>query len=478
MARLEHAAAHALQQLAAVTDEEQLLYQAEQLVDVFEMLAAKYVNYGWNDEALKAVELTRGASVRLYSMIAEDRAEWATEANARWREDRIPHWLKDAGVWGSPEESIPDIEDYFDDHPIGPAVKDLLRAHADVPTAFLCEFISELVPGLTVVSALLCSMIGPDEWVNKRWQWQPAEGDLRLLRSDKYVPSGPFRKHLLAKVCAAGTRTLIEPMAEMIAESGARRLIVSMPGALSRLPVEAFPAPGAAPGAAGDPSSLAVTYLPSVRAGADWCHPDQQRTDFRSARVLVLGYEGDDLPGLAAEVASLEETWSGQVRVMPGPECSKKTVLEALAEPYDIIHVTGHGAFSEDSPLESALHFCSDFDNDGRNLSAYDLLLHAALEAHPLVILSSCESAVVADSRTNSFHGLAGSLFRAGARAIVGSRWPIASDIATETMKRFHHELRHSARAPDLSLQHVCRQLRDEGQPLEYWSAFGYFGVS
>lgn len=474
LGRLEEAAAHALQQFGAFGDERQLLYQAEQLVDVFEMLAAKYVNYGWNDHALGAVELTRAASVRLYSMIAEDRAQWVTEATARWHEDRYPYVLRDVGRGWRSKHSHERIEDYFDDHPIGPAMKDLLRGHADVPTAFLCEFISELVPGRIVVSALLCYMIGPDEWVNERWQWRPADGDLELLRSDRYVPSGPFRQRHLTRVCEAGTRTLVEPMAEMIAESGARRLIVSLPGALSRLPIEAFPSPG---GATDKPPAVAVTYLPSVRSGADLCRSAQQRTDLRSARVLVLGYEGDNMPEQAAELASLQDTWGGQVTVMPGLQCTKKTVLQALAEPYDIIHVTAHGTFSQVSPLESALHFCSDFDNDGRNLTARDLLVYAALEAHPLVILSACSSAVVADSRTNSFHGLAGSLFRAGARAIVGSRWPIADAIASEIMRCFHRELRHSSRAPDLSLRHVCHQLRDEGRPLEYWSAFGYFGI-
>ncbi len=470
---LEEAAAIALQQLGSFGDERQLLHQAERLVEVFEMLATKYADFGWNDHALSAVELTRGSTVRLYSMIGSDRAQWVEETSRRWHEDRWPWWVKDAGNWPLAGQTTQPIDDYFDDHPIGPAVKTLLRAHADVPTAFLCEIVAELKPGLTVVSALLCYLTGPDEWVNKRWLWRPGAGDLAELSSGKYVPSGKFRERLLGRARAAGARTLIEPVAEMITESGAERLIVSLPGALSRLPVEAFPVPGGAPGAI---APYAVTYLPSVRVGADLSRPDEPRTDLRQARVLVLGYEGEDMPGQADELAALSGIWGGQVTIIPGTHCTKKSVLTALQEPYDIIHITAHGTFNADSPLDSALHFCRDFGNDGRRVTASDLLVHVVFETRPIVILSACHSATVADSRTNSFHGIAGSMFRAGARGLIGSRWPIADEFAAEFMRRLHSQLRNSSRSPDLSVRDVAQTFREEGLA-EYWSAFGYFGI-
>ncbi len=92
-------------------------------------------------------------------------------------------------------------------------------------------------------------------------------------------------------------------------------------------------------------------------------------------------------------------------------------------------------------------------------------------------MLSACSSVVTADSRTNSFHGLAGSLFRCGARAIVGSRWPVDDQAAAVLMARFHRLLRTTAQSPDLSLQLACEQLREDGHRSEDWAAFGYYGV-
>ena len=74
---------------------------------------------------------------------------------------------------------------------------------------------------------------------------------------------------------------------------------------------------------------------------------------------------------------------------------------------------------------------------------------------------------MTADSRTNSFHGLCGSLFRVGARAIVGSRWPVADDAAAAVMADFHKRLASSTEIPEQCLDKTRRAMRNAGRPLK-----------
>jgi CHAT domain-containing protein len=84
---------------------------------------------------------------------------------------------------------------------------------------------------------------------------------------------------------------------------------------------------------------------------------------------------------------------------------------------------------------------------------------------------------MTADSRTNSFHGLPGSLLRIGARAIIGSRWPVHDEAAAVLMATLHHRLRSSSESPDLCLHRARTQMREGGYATEDWAAFAYFGV-
>ena len=100
----------------------------------------------------------------------------------------------------------------------------------------------------------------------------------------------------------------------------------------------------------------------------------------------MIGYEGDDMPRHREELASLEATWGPRPTVIPGEQCTKRSVMEALAGEHDIVHFLCHGTFNWFEPLRSALHFCSDRDDDRRQLTARDILHDVQLTAHPLVV--------------------------------------------------------------------------------------------
>lgn len=473
---IEEAASLALQQFSGVADEMQIVFQSERMSEVFDLLAFRYADFGWNDEALAALETIRGHAVRRYSM-PEDRVDAEMrELRHRQMEDMVPAAIKDSGLPSlTPALSERSIEDYFEEDPIGPQAKALMRGHDDVPTALVSLWVTEVLPGDPIVSALVCHMISEDEWVNKRWMWRADAKALALLRQQRWIEPGPFRERLLGRACRDGWEVLLQPAAEMIQETGARRLVVNLPGRLSRLPAEAFTDNGDGTPAWPD---LSVTYLPSVRFGADLVTRAGATGGVGGqAQVLALGYGGADMPEQEAELAALTEIWGEAARVIPGAQCTKKSVLDALAEPWDIVHIACHGTFNESVPLASALHFRADPDDDARRVTAEDLLRYVQLPSHPLVILSACSSVVTADSRSNSFHGLAGSLFRAGAQAIIGSRWPVADTAARACMVELHRALRQGGPA-DLALTRAVASLREDGRPIEDWAAFGYFGVA
>ena len=477
--QIEEAAALALQQFSGVADEAQIVFQSEKMSDVFDLLAFRYADFGWNDQALAALETIRGHAVRRYSM-PEDRADAEMrELRHRQMEDMVPAAIRDSGLPSlSPVLSQRSIEDYFEEDPIGPQAQALMRGHGDVPTALLCLWVTELRPGDPIVSALVCHMIAEDQWLNKRWMWRADARALARLREQEWIDPGDYRERLLRLGCREGWTALLEPAAEMITGTGAKRLVVNLSGRLSRLPVEAFTAGGGVPAW----PDLSVTYLPSVRFGADLiarAGPTGAGPDGTSAgaRVLALGYGGADMPEHEAELAAIAGIWGEAARVIPGAQCTKKSVLDVLNEPWDIVHIACHGTFDESVPMASALHFLPDPRDDARRVTAEDLLRYVQLPRHPLVILSACSSVVTADTRSNSFHGLAGSLFRAGAQAIIGSRWPVADQAARACMEELHRAL-HQGGPADLALARSVAALRADGRPAGDWAAFGYFGVT
>jgi CHAT domain-containing protein len=267
----------------------------------------------------------------------------------------------------------------------------------------------------------------------------------------------------------------LEPIWSLVEETGASRLALILPGRMTRLPVEAFLDGSGAVAMDG----RSATYLPSVRFGADLVGRSTRTGGYPGdeQRVLAIGYGGDDMPEHRAELDDLAGIWGKRLHIVAGDKCTKASVIEVLRQPWDIVHVAAHGTFDEVTPLRSALHFRADRDDDAHRVTAEDLLRDIQRPGHPLVILSACSSVVTADSKSNSFHGLAGSLFRIGAQAIIGSRWPVGDLAARRCMTELHRGLAEGMDA-DLALSRAGTRMRDDGLPAEEWAAFGYFGVA
>jgi CHAT domain-containing protein len=102
-----------------------------------------------------------------------------------------------------------------------------------------------------------------------------------------------------------------------------------------------------------------------------------------------------------------------------------------------LVHIAAHGTFRADSPLFSALQL------DDGPLTVYDL---ERLHRGPLhLVLSSCDSGVVAPAGADEVLGLASSLIPLGTVGIVASVVPVNDVAVVPLMIALHRELRGGA---------------------------------
>jgi CHAT domain-containing protein len=103
----------------------------------------------------------------------------------------------------------------------------------------------------------------------------------------------------------------------------------------------------------------------------------------------------------------------------------------------ELVHVAAHGTFRADSPLFSSLLL------DDGPLTLYDL---ARLRRGPRrLVLSSCDSGVVAPVGADEILGLASSLLPLGTVAIAASVVPVDDHAVVPLMVRLHRRLREGA---------------------------------
>jgi CHAT domain-containing protein len=89
-----------------------------------------------------------------------------------------------------------------------------------------------------------------------------------------------------------------------------------------------------------------------------------------------------------------------------------------------------------------------------------------------MVTLSACSTALTAESRTNTWHGLPGSLIEAGARCVIGSRWPVDDEVAKNTMVSLYQTLLASPMNVTVALRSIQDRIAVNGA-IKDWSCFG-----
>jgi CHAT domain-containing protein len=201
----------------------------------------------------------------------------------------------------------------------------------------------------------------------------------------------------------------------------------------------------------------AVSVAPSARA---WLQARAVVPPARAAPVLVRGPglgTGSEIPALAAEYPDATVLGSGSA--------TARRVLAAL-DGAGLAHIAAHGSFRADSPLFSSLRL------DDGPLTVYDL--ERLRRAPYRVILSSCDSGVLAPAGDDELLGLAHCLAPLGTAGLVASVVPVNDQVTAMLMTALHKHLRGGA-----SLAQALRDARDGTQddPVRAATAWSFLAL-
>jgi tetratricopeptide (TPR) repeat protein len=252
-----------------------------------------------------------------------------------------------------------------------------------------------------------------------------------MLRRLAYGPVVPSYAEADRRLTSMGDTLEQVLLGEAGAQLGDGNVIVVPPGKLHAVPWGLLP-------------HLRSRAVSVVSSAASWLHARRAAADsIQSAPagpvVLVRG------PGLAsegAEIPQLAADYAGDVEpvVLGNGTATAARVLNAI-DGARLVHIAAHGTFRADSPLFSALRL------DDGPLTVYDL--ERLRQGPRQLVLSSCDSGVVAPAGADEVLGLASSLIPLGTAAIVASVVPVNDTAVVPLMIALHRELRGGASPAD-----------------------------
>jgi tetratricopeptide (TPR) repeat protein len=251
-----------------------------------------------------------------------------------------------------------------------------------------------------------------------------------------------------AILAAAGPRLQDALLGPAAAALGDGPVIIVPPGRLHSIPWALLPALGDRP----------FSVAPSARA---WLRAHAAPPPGRRHVTLAGG------PGLVtggAEVPAVAGLYD-DVTVLGGAQATAAGVLAALDGAW-LGHIAAHGSFRADSPLFSALRM-----HDGP-LTVYDF---EQLERAPYrLILSSCDSGVLAPAGADELLGLVSSLLPLGTAGIVAGVVPLNDFAVVPLMVSLHRHLQASA-----SLAEALQRARADaaGDPLQHAAALSLISL-
>jgi tetratricopeptide (TPR) repeat protein len=199
------------------------------------------------------------------------------------------------------------------------------------------------------------------------------------------------------------------------AQLGDAPVVVVPPGKLHAVPWALLPALG----------SRIFSVAPSAQA---WMRARAARPPGSRGVTLARG------PGLAtdgSEVPVLAGMYSGAT-VLSGDEATAERVLSAIDGAW-LAHIAAHGRFRADSPLFSSLRM-----RDGP-LTVYDF--EQLRRAPYRLVLSSCDSGVLAPAGADELLGLVSSLLPLGTAGIVAGVVPLNDHAVVPLMVSLHGHL-------------------------------------
>ncbi len=478
---LESAVTFVQKDYPAITDPGGLVGNAEQFYKAYRALATNYIGVGWAFEGLALLETYRG---KVLEMAAHDRS---TRLREGWEAERRRSEYFQGPMAGDPAESTTLIAadetlgqwasgsglGPFDDDYELPGLLDRIdrireRLDDGEPTALIALSIDTTTTSsgawLSVVVIRPPSAEGPP---TRCGAVHLNADQLEALHSQLYRRPGSFRERRLWDMGRRIRDILLAPAVEHLADFECRRALIAAPGAFSNLPFDASVDED------GNVLFRHTALVPSFMFGHDLPLAELPGA---GARVLVTGYSGSDLRYADEEAAAICELFGDRATYLHGASCTKKTIVEYLNGEFDYVHFICHGSYDEHDPLQSALHFREQEGTDTFRLRASEIEQFVNMPRRPVVSLSACSTALTADSRSNTWNGLPGALLRSGARALVGTRWPVRDIAASSMMRSFYEHVAAGDKTP-LQAFFAAQDAHRHMGAVEDWACFGYLGL-
>ena len=308
-----------------------------------------------------------------------------------------------------------------------------------------------------------------------------------------------------------GARTLHEQLLDEALQSlgpQLTRLVVIPDGALHRLPFEALrdaqgralgerfelarapsaalllrwrrtpTAPAPVPALAlGDPSFGApapdAPARPPPGAGATPPGAGPTASQAIAEREWDLARLRQPLPGARDEALSLVRALGNGSEARLGPDATERFVKTADLRRFGILHIAAHARIDEVRPERSAILLAPGApDEDGLlqlgEIGKLDLRGCA-------VVLATCSSSSGEVLQGEGVMSLARGFFQAGARAVVGSLWPLRDDDAALFFDAFYARLGEGATLDDAMATARRARIR-AGAPAEAWAGLTLLG--
>ena len=252
--------------------------------------------------------------------------------------------------------------------------------------------------------------------------------------------------------------TLIRPFTPELA--GKKRLLIAPDGPLHALAFDALVvAPAAGRNADVDYlhstyllDSFEVEYLPSPAfLQPREIRSREQRLD--AARVLAVGY---DAPGSHTEIQALRAIWPRTRLTTLESSVATESAVKGQMATFGILHFAVHATVDARDPLASHLRLVPDTLEDGY---FHTNEIAARRITAGLVVLSACETNGGPIYNGEGVMGIARAFLASGARAVVGTQWPIGAPTAV-LMREFYVRLSRGE-APATALRAAKRILRE-----------------
>jgi CHAT domain-containing protein len=268
-----------------------------------------------------------------------------------------------------------------------------------------------------------------------------------------------------------------------------RRLVIVPDGCLHRLPFEALrPAPGREP--LGVDHELA--YAPSITLWTRWQSGEETAPQ---ARVLALadpdlatvlepsgertvdpwveGLRLGPLPHARREARSMVRSLRSGSRLVSGSEATERFLKKARLNEFGLLHFAAHAVVDPEKPERSAVLLAPGAPDEDGFLQIREIV-DLDLDGQ-VVFLTTCRSASGTFIEGEGVLGLARAFFQAGARAVVGSLWPLRDDEAAALMEQF---ARHLGEGKSLAaaLAEARRERIRSGAPVAAWSGLIVLG--